>query len=61
MVERVAREVLDRVPRMLGAGPLSQDERLARALADLGIYLRQHHGERDHAALGEALLHRSAP
>lgn len=61
VVERIAREVLDRVPRMLGAGPLSQDAHLAGALADLGIYLRQHHGERDHAALGEALLRRSAP
>ncbi len=56
VVERVVREVLDRVPRMLGAGPLSGDADLARRLADLGIYVRQHHGERDHAALGAAEL-----
>lgn len=55
-VERVVREVLDRVPRMLGPGPLSSDGELARTLADLGIYVRQHHGERDHAALGAAVL-----
>ncbi|OJY39034.1 acyl-CoA dehydrogenase [Pseudonocardia sp. 73-21] len=55
-VERVVRETLDRVPRMLGAGPLSGDAELARTLADLGIYVRQHHGERDHAALGAAVL-----
>lgn len=55
-VERVVREVLDRVPRMLGPMPLSRDAGLARMLADLGIYVRQHHGERDHAALGTAVL-----
>ena len=55
-VERAAREVIDRAPRMVGAAPLSRDARLARALADLTIYLRQHHGERDHAALGARVL-----
>jgi alkylation response protein AidB-like acyl-CoA dehydrogenase len=55
-VERVVREVLDRVPRMLGPGPLSRDAALACALADLGMFVRQHHGERDHAALGSAVL-----
>jgi len=60
-VERVVRETLDRVPRMLGAGPLSGDADLARTLADLGIYVRQHHGERDHAALGTAVLGARCP
>lgn len=55
-VERVVRDTLDRVPRMLGPGPLSGDAELAGMLADLGIYVRQHHGERDHAALGQAVL-----
>ena len=55
-VERVVREVLDRVPRMLGPGPLRSDAELARTVADLGMYVRQHHGERDHAALGAAVL-----
>lgn len=55
-VERVAREVLDRGPRMVGPGPLSRDGDLARALADLALYVRQHHGERDHAALGRLVL-----
>jgi hypothetical protein len=55
-VERVVREVVDRVPRMLGAGPLSGDAELARTLADLSLYVRQHHGERDHAALGSLVL-----
>jgi hypothetical protein len=56
VVERVVREVLDRVPRMLGAGPMSGDADLARMHADLGVYVRQHHGERDHSALGAAEL-----
>lgn len=56
MVEHLVRQTLDRVPRMLGAGPLSGDADLARMLADLGIFVRQHHGERDHAALGARIL-----
>ncbi|GAA1318212.1 hypothetical protein GCM10009610_43890 [Pseudonocardia xinjiangensis] len=55
-VERIAREVVERVPRMVGAAPLSRDGRLAQALADLSLYIRQHHGERDYAALGAAVV-----
>jgi hypothetical protein len=51
-VERATREVIDRVPRMVGPRPLSRDGELACALADLALYVRQHHAERDHAALG---------
>jgi hypothetical protein len=57
-VERVVREVVDRAPRMVGPAPLSRDAGLARALADLTLYVRQHHAERDHAALGEQVLDR---
>lgn len=56
VVERVVREVVDRAPRMVGPAPLSRDGDLARALADLPLYARQHHGERDHAALGAQVL-----
>ncbi|MCH6170940.1 acyl-CoA dehydrogenase family protein [Pseudonocardia alaniniphila] len=55
-VERAAREVVERVPRMVGAAALSRDGDLAQALADLSLYIRQHHGERDHAALGASVL-----
>lgn len=55
-VERAVREVVDRGPRMVGPAPLSRDGELARALADLTLYVRQHHGERDHAALGARVL-----
>ena len=52
LVESVATEVLGRVGRALGAGPLCHDEAHARMVADLTVYLRQHHAERDLAALG---------
>jgi len=55
-VEHCAREVIDRAPRMVGPAPLSRDADLARAVADLQLYVRQHHGERDHAAVGEQVL-----
>ena len=56
--ERVAREVVDRAPRIVGPAPLSRDGDLARALADLALYVRQHHAERDHAALGGQVVDR---
>jgi hypothetical protein len=52
--EAVCREVLDRVPRAAGVAALADG--LADRLADLGVYVRQHHGERDLAALGESVL-----
>ena len=53
LTEAVATEVLARTGRALGAGPLSHDEAHSRAVADLTVYLRQHHAERDLARLGE--------
>ncbi|MEU6483588.1 acyl-CoA dehydrogenase [Streptomyces sp. NPDC046887] len=52
LVAEVCAEVLDRVGRATGAGPLCHDRRHAQAAADLAVYLRQHHAERDLAALG---------
>ena len=53
LTEAVASDVLARTGRALGAGPLSHDEAHSRAVADLTVYLRQHHAERDLARLGE--------
>jgi alkylation response protein AidB-like acyl-CoA dehydrogenase len=53
LTEAAASEVLARTGRALGAGPLSHDEAHSRAVADLTVYLRQHHAERDLARLGE--------
>ncbi|MFJ6213270.1 acyl-CoA dehydrogenase [Streptomyces sp. NPDC092296] len=54
-VEDAAAEVLHRVGRALGAAPLGHDAVHARTVTDLTVYLRQHHGERDLAALGAAV------
>ena len=60
LVEATATEVMHRVGRALGAGPLSHDEAHSRRVADLTVYLRQHHAERDLAELG-ALVAGSDP
>ena len=51
-VETVSTEVMQRVGRALGAGPLCHDEAHSRRVADLTVYLRQHHAERNLAELG---------
>ncbi|WP_018658110.1 hypothetical protein [Actinomadura flavalba] len=53
LVARVCADVPDRVGRALGAGPLAHDAAHGRRVADLAVYVRQHHAERDLAALGE--------
>jgi alkylation response protein AidB-like acyl-CoA dehydrogenase len=58
LVEAAATDVLGRVGRALGAGPLCHDEGHARMVADLTVYLRQHHAERDLAQLGGLLAER---
>ncbi|HEY3956417.1 MAG TPA: acyl-CoA dehydrogenase [Streptosporangiaceae bacterium] len=55
LVEAAASEVIRRVGRALGAGPLSHDAAHSRRVADLTVYLRQHHAERDLASLGETV------
>jgi len=52
LVEATATEVMERVGRALGAGPLCHDEAHGRRVADLTVYLRQHHAEGDLAELG---------
>ncbi len=52
LVEAVATDVIARVGRALGAGPLCHDESHGRAVADLTVYLRQHQAERNLAELG---------
>jgi len=52
LVEAVSTEVMQRVGRALGAGPLCHDGAHARRVADLTVYLRQHHAERNLAELG---------
>ncbi len=56
VVARTAEEVISRVGHCLGPAPLARDERHARRVADLELYLRQHHAERDEAAVGRRVL-----
>ena len=58
LTEAAAADVLTRTGRALGAGPLGHDEAHSRAVADLTVYLRQHHAERDLARLGELVAER---
>lgn len=52
VAEIAADEAIVRTGRALGPGPLCADGQHARRVADLTIYLRQSHAERDLAALG---------
>ncbi|HKN96499.1 MAG TPA: acyl-CoA dehydrogenase, partial [Pseudonocardiaceae bacterium] len=55
-VERAAWDTRDRVPRITGPTPLCRDRWFAQRLADLEVYVRQHHAEKDLATLGEEVL-----
>ena len=52
VVESAVDEAINRTARALGPGPLCQDARHAGRVADLTIYVRQSHAERDLAELG---------
>jgi alkylation response protein AidB-like acyl-CoA dehydrogenase len=56
VLARTAEETAERVGHALGPAPLAFDEQHARRVADLQLYVRQHHAERDLAALGRGLL-----
>ncbi len=50
-----AEEILRRVGHALGPEPLALDPNFAKRVADLTLYVRQHHAERDELSLGSAL------
>ncbi len=55
-VESAATEVVGRTGRALGAAPLALDAAHGRRVADLDLYLRQSHAERDLEELGRQSL-----
>lgn len=57
-VARVCEDVLTRVGHALGPAPLALEPEHAKRVADLQVYVRQHHAERDDASLGAALAAR---
>ncbi len=54
-VARACEDVLTRVGHALGPAPLALDAPHAKRVADLHVYVRQQHAERDDASLGSAL------
>ncbi|HEY0285885.1 MAG TPA: acyl-CoA dehydrogenase family protein [Pseudomonas sp.] len=60
VVEHAAQQVIEHVGRALGAGPYCKDAQFARLMADLPVFLRQSHAERDLATLGKLLATGSA-
>ncbi|CRM62212.1 hypothetical protein [Pseudomonas sp. 31 R 17] len=52
-VEETVEQVIHHVGRAVGAGPYCKDPHFAQLMADLPVYVRQSHAERDLAALGE--------
>ena len=60
IVAGAAEDILRRCAHAMGPAPLARDARHAGRVADLELYLRQDHAERDEAELGRALLVREA-
>jgi alkylation response protein AidB-like acyl-CoA dehydrogenase len=56
VVEHAVEQVIQHVGHALGAGPYCKDRQFARLIADLPVFLRQSHAERDLAALGKLVL-----
>ena len=56
-----AEQVLTTVGHALGPAPLAMDPVHAARVADLTLYVRQHHAERDLAALGRLLVPATDP
>jgi hypothetical protein len=54
--ERAAACVVEHAGRALGAGPLCRDPHYAQLMADLPVFIRQSHAERDEAALAERVI-----
>lgn len=55
-VEQAVEQVILHVGRALGATPFCRSSHFARLSADLPVFLRQSHAERDLAALGQQLV-----
>jgi alkylation response protein AidB-like acyl-CoA dehydrogenase len=53
LVEAAIERVIHHTGRALGAGPYCRDPHFARLMADLPVFVRQSHAERDLAFLGE--------
>jgi hypothetical protein len=55
-VEHAATKVMEHAGRALGAAPLCRNRHFASLMADLPVFIRQSHAERDEAALAERIV-----
>ncbi len=60
-VESAAQTVLHHTAVALGPGPLATEAELIQRRADLALFLRQSHADRDFAHLGDAVRHGGIP
>ena len=60
-VAAAVERVLHLVGTNRGPGPLAFDGKYAKRMADLALYVRQHHGARDDAQLGRLVLKGDCP
>ena len=60
-VAAVVEDVIERAGHALGPAPLALDAEHAKRVADLTLYIRQHHAERDLESLGSAVADGPAP
>ena len=56
VADLTAGAVIEHTTRALGPGPMTQDQSVSRLLADLALYVRQSHAERDLATLGHLVI-----
>ncbi len=61
IVARACEDVLVRAGHALGPAPLALDAGHAKRVADLTVYIRQHHAERDLESLGSAVAADAGP
>lgn len=60
-VARACDDVIHRAGRALGPAPLALNAAHAKRVADLQLYVRQHHAERDLESLGRSIADEPAP
>jgi alkylation response protein AidB-like acyl-CoA dehydrogenase len=58
LVEQAATDILRRIARAYGPAPMAMDVAVSRRYAELDLYLRQSHAERDLEALGRKMIAR---
>ena len=61
VADLTASAVIEHTTRALGPGPMTQDWAVSKRLADLALFVRQSHAERDLATLGRLVARHAEP